>query len=146
MSDSADKTARTPDVESMHRDVAFANTFRLEVIKTMLAICTALLAFTISFRPTLSAIEWESALILGWAGLAISIMSGLGVMFGWERYYISYRDHDWHGDRDGGRSTRHLVNEWRRLAALLQWLGFIVGVSGVAAFAVRNVAHVVPGS
>ena len=64
---------------------------------------------------------------------------------------------DWHGSIvdelaavpawQGLVFDRHeFVNEWRRLAALLQWLGFIVGVSGVAAFAVRNVAHVVPGS
>ena len=133
---------RSRSIGALHKDIEFANTYRLELIKTMLAIATALLAFTVSFRPRLTHVACESAMVLGWAGLAISLIAGLATMYGWERFYISYRDFDWKGLHDAGKAHRRTVNGWRKLAFALQCIGFLVGVAGVATFAALNVANV----
>jgi hypothetical protein len=81
-------------------------------------------------------------MVLGWAGLAISLIAGLATMYGWERFYISYRDFDWKGFHDAGKAHRRKVNGWRKLAFALQCFGFLAGVAGVATFAALNVANV----
>jgi hypothetical protein len=129
-------------IEAVHQDISFANTYRLEVIKTMLAITTALLAFTISFRPTLDVIEQQNSMVIGWVCLATSLIAGIATMYCWERFYISYRDFDWKGLHDNGKSYRSTVTFFRRWLFAIQCIGFLLGVAGVANFAIVNVAHV----
>ena len=88
-----------PDIGAVQTDIGFANDYRLEVIKTVLGISTALLAFTISFRPKLIVVQFEWLMKWSWWALSISIITGIVTMYLWERFYISYRDHDWKGHR-----------------------------------------------
>src|SRR5262245_15208463 len=67
----------TPTIDAIHRDVALANKYRLELIKYLLAIAAALFAFTITFRPSLSRIDFAWAMWLGWLGLGISMIGGM---------------------------------------------------------------------
>src|SRR5690242_17130086 len=89
--------SRRPDIDTVHKDIALANTYRLEGIKAAVAISTALLAFTVSFRPTLSHIDNGGLMLASWILLAVSVLGGLLNLYGWERFYISYRDHDLKG-------------------------------------------------
>jgi hypothetical protein len=133
---------RTQTIEALHQDISFANVYRLEVIKTMLAITTALLAFTISFRPTLDLVEQQCSMVIGWGCLSASLIAGIATMYCWERFYISYRDFDWKGLGTDGKSYRKTVTILRRLLFAIQCVGFLVGVAGVANFAIVNVANV----
>jgi len=136
---------RTPTIEAIQRDVGLANQYRIELIKLLLTIAAALLAFTVAFRPSLTRIDIGWAMWAGWLGLAVSMIGGLFHMLGWDHYYKSYRDHDW-GNKDdpaagkaSGRAARKRINAWRRLSMYAQFGGFVVGVAGVALFAAINI-------
>jgi hypothetical protein len=137
-----------PTIESVHRDITFANQYRLELIKYLLAIAAALFAFTITFRPSLSRVDLGWAMWLGWAGLGASMIGGMFHMLGWDHYYKSYRDYDWKlratpaEAKAEGRAARKKINGWRRIALSFQFGGFIVGVIGVGLFAAANIDNV----
>jgi hypothetical protein len=136
-----------PTIDALHRDIAFANSYRLELIKLLMTLSAALLAFTVTFRPELKQVLWPKAMWLGWFGLAISMFGGVIHMYGWDRYYMTYRDYDHkHRDimppidgRNLGKRKRAEINRWRRLAMYCQFGGFVIGVAGVAVFAAVNV-------
>ena len=129
-----------PTIDVIHRDVDFANRYRLELNKTLLALAAALLAFTISFPPALTAIRDDWILGLSWAALAASLLGGLFNLYGWEKFYISYRDFS--SDKTGGDAYRQRVTFWRRLSHGVQFVGFIVGVVALASFVIVNRANV----
>jgi len=137
---------RDPTIEAIQRDVALANTYRIELIKLLLALAGALFAFTVAFRPTLLRVDVAWAMAWGWVGLAVSMFGGIFHMMFWDHYYKSYRDHDW-GDptidavtrKAAGRAERKKVNGRRKIAMYAQFGGFIVGVAGVAFFAGVNI-------
>ncbi|MEP7121885.1 MAG: hypothetical protein ABJE95_13275 [Byssovorax sp.] len=141
-----------PTVDAMHRDVAFANIFRLEGIKTSIAIAGALLAFTVTFRPTLREVTWQWMMLVAWLMLGTSILGGLLNLYGWERFYISYRDHDWeHRFRESadvrkqlGKKARTWVTRWRSAGAIFQWVGLLGGVVLLAVFSWQNLPNVLP--
>jgi len=78
---------RTPTIEAIQRDVGLANQYRLELIKLLLTIAAALLAFTVAFRPSLNRIDLGWAMWAGWLGLAVSMIGGVFHMLGWDHYY-----------------------------------------------------------
>ena len=139
---------RKPTIDAIQRDIALANTYRLELIKYLLAIAAALFAFTVvTFRPSLSRVDLPWAMWLGWIGLGISMVGGIFHMLGWDHYYKSYRDHDWgHADSNegkrAGKAARRTINAWRRPAMLMQFGGFMLGVLGVGVFAGANIDNV----
>lgn len=90
MPNEADELIRS-HLDTLHKDIALANTYRLETTKLLLTIVTALLAFTVSFRPTLKTVECEKLMWIGWLALAASLGGGIFELFGWENFYISYR-------------------------------------------------------
>src|SRR5262245_30775316 len=108
-------------LEILHNDITLANTYRLETTKLLLAITTALFAFTISFRPSLKTIENESLMLVGWIALAASLVGGIFELFGWERFYISYREdyHEWRrtgaNESAEAKAARSKITFWRRL-------------------------------
>lgn len=129
-----------PSPEIVHINIGLANTYRLELLKTMLAISAALFAFTISFPPALIRIDHTTVLVWAWIGLAASTIAGLLNLYGWEKFYISYRDYD---DRyDAGQRYRKLVTGARRLAHFVQMAGMIVGIAALAWFVVVNRSNV----
>jgi hypothetical protein len=140
--------AGRPTIDAIHRDIALANKYRIELIKYLLAISAALFAFTVTYRPSLTRVDVSWAMWLGWAGLGVSMVGGMFHMLGWDHYYKSYRDHDWKGRADpaaaklAGKAARKKINAWRRFALLAQFLGFIVGVFGIGLFAAVNIDNV----
>lgn len=133
-----------PDIDALQTDIGFANTYRLEVIKTVLGIATALLAFTISFRPKLSIVQYEWMMQASWAALAISIIAGIVTMYCWELFYISYRDKDWKGNGQEGKALRKKITGFRRFFFFWEIVGCLVGVLGVAYFSVVNLPNAAP--
>ena len=141
---------RTPTIEAIHFNISLANQYRLEMIKHLLAIAAALLAFTVTFRPTLVRVELPWVMWIAWFGLGISIVGGVFHMLGWDHFYKSYRDFDGKspdpkdpkkGEREGD-AARKRINLWRRFAMAAQFIGFIVGVASVAIFASLNIDNV----
>jgi hypothetical protein len=138
---------REPTIEAIHRDVALANNYRIELIKYLLAIAAALFAFSVSYRPSLARVDLPWSMWLGWLGLGLSMIGGIFHMLGWDHYYKSYRDHDW-GNADPaegkieGKRARRIVNVWRRVAMTLQFGGFILGVGCIGLFAGFNIDNV----
>lgn len=129
-----------PTIAAIHTDVGFANQFRLELIKTSLVVATGLLAFTVSFRPSISEPKWEWLMWAGWIGLGLSAIGAMGNMYGWERFYVSYRDHRY--DQEKGKRVRRSITRWRRIAMAAQFAGFAFGVLSIAIFAATNLDRV----
>jgi zinc transporter ZupT len=136
--------ANQPDIGALQSDIGQANTYRLEVIKTVLGIATALLAFTISFRPKLSVVQVEWVMQASWVALTVSIIAGIVTMYCWELFYISYRDKDWKGQGAEGKELRKKITGFRRLFFLLEIAGCVAGVIGVAYFSVVNLPNAAP--
>lgn len=130
------------NIDALHRDIATGNQYRLELSKTLLTLATGLLAFTFAFPPQLTAISNPEALRIGWSALAVSVLGGCVNLYGWERFYLSYRDWDWKGKGEDGKQARAAITRWRRIGRLAQFLGFVVGVAGVGAFAIANVSNI----
>lgn len=143
MSDQDLEASGTPaTIDAIHRDLAFANTYRIEWIKFMLAVAGGLFAFTVTFRPTISPADWKLAMWIGWLGLALSLAGGMGQMAAWEYFYKSYRDFDFKGNKAAGKAYRRSVNRWRLMAMWSQIVFLVVGVAGVGTFAAINIDHV----
>jgi hypothetical protein len=131
-----------PTIDAVQTDVGFANQFRLELIKTSLTISAALLAFTATFRPSLTLPRWEWLMWASWIGLGLSCLGAMGNMYGWEQFYISYRDYK--ADIPKGKQARKTITRLRRLSMLIQFAGFAVGVLALAIFAATNLDNVKP--
>ena len=128
-----------PTIEALQNDIALGNQYRLELDKLLLALATALLAFTVAFIPTLRQVDHLQLMMIGWACLAASVVGGVLELHGWERFYLSYRDTNWKGvDGDG---VRRNITRWRRLGRFVQMAGFLAGVAAITAFYMWNFQH-----
>jgi hypothetical protein len=76
----------------------------------------------------------------GWIGLGLSAIGAMGNMYGWERFYVSYRDHK--NDQEKGKRVRRRITGWRRTAMAIQFGGFALGVLSIAIFAAANLDSV----
>lgn len=137
-------TNTAPTIEAIHANVGWANTYRLELIKLVMTLAAGVLAFTVSFRPSLTTVDEPRLMWIGWIGLGLSIVGGMIHMQGWDRFYISYRDHDWRLEKPEGKAARSLINQWRRFGMLLQYLGFAAGIIAIAIFSALNIGNVAP--
>lgn len=125
-----------PSIEAVHRDLALANSYRQEFIKSLIFVAGALFAFSVSFRPQLVSPTNIGLFWVAWAGLAISMVGGFGQLACWERIYASYQRYEW--KNASGDSYRHLISLCRRVALVSQVIAFIVGVTALGAFTALN--------
>lgn len=130
-----------PTIEALHRDIELGNRFRLELSKILLALAAALFAFTISFPPSLIHVNYIWLLGVAWLGLASSMAGGFLNMYGWEKYYLSYRNFDWRGQSDQGTRARKTITTWRRCGRFFQGIGFLFGIIGIAIFTTVNLPN-----
>jgi hypothetical protein len=135
------------DIQSLsnvQHDISLASQYRLELIKTVMTLATGLLAFTVAFpagRNITAVIKLPWLIQVSWGALTISICAGIFHIRMWEMLYMSYRQYDWKQNKEAGRHERNRITRWRRLFQTLQFLGFLVGVFSVGAFAVLNLAY-----
>ncbi len=134
-------TKRPPTYEEVHRDISLANNYRLEFSKILLTITAGVFAFTVAFPPTLNPGTDISTLKFGWYFLAASMAGGLGNLYGWERFYISYRDYDLKSEFENGRTKRKQITRLRRLSQFCQVVGFVVGSILIGDFTASNIQY-----
>lgn len=135
------KVVSVRTIEDVHRDIALANSYRQEFIKHMLSLATAVFVFTISFKKGIigdGAPRSPELAACAWALMAISIMGGIAHLAGWDRFYISFRDHDYPVPDGKGKGVRQRISFWRRVAMWCQIVGFFGGVPLIAAFVIVN--------
>ena len=130
-----------PTHDEIHKDISLGNNYRLESSKFLLAISSGILAFTVSFPPAIDPSTDVSILKYGWLALSVSIMGGIGNLYGWERFYLSYRDYDWKEEFKAGDRYRIIVNRVRRVFRLSQILGLIAGALSIGFFASANIQY-----
>ena len=126
-------------LEDIHRDVDFANRYRLEFIKHCMSLAAAVFVFTVAFIKDIvgnDPISGKWLIGIGWGAMIVSLLAGLGHLAGWDRYYISYRDF-WKKESEG-KTKRKTINCWRRAAMLLQIAGFFAGLVAIAVFCFKN--------
>jgi len=131
---------KKPNIESIHRDLAVANAYRQEFIKSLILIAGGLFAFSVSFRPELRAVAAERLFWIAWIGLGLSTLGGFAQLAAWERFYASYQRFEWKGL--DGKPRRDMITYARRGALFLQVVGFVVGVAALGSFTALNLANV----
>lgn len=140
MEQQVDQGKLVPTIAAVQTDIGFANQFRIELIKLILTLAPTLLAFTVVFRPKLENPACVFLMWIGWPALGMATVGAMVNMYGWERFYASYRDHK--DNIEKGREARKSITRWRRLGAALQFGGFGIGVLAIAGFAALNLAAV----
>jgi hypothetical protein len=128
-----------PTHEELHRDISLANQYRLEFIKHTMSIAAGVFVFTVTFRREIIGTHVAALpqlIAAGWIALLVSLLGGLGQMAGWDRYYISYRDHK--TDYAGGEEARSSITFFRRCAMVFQLLAFFFGLGCVAIYCIAN--------
>lgn len=125
-------------IEIVQSNVGLANLYRVELLKQLITLATALFAFTVGFFTSspigvASAPSWLAW--GGWLFLGCSLATGLYQLFAWEEYYISYRDYDHHDDVKGGVAYRDVFTGHRRFAKRVQYATLFLGVVFVAIYA-----------
>jgi hypothetical protein len=123
-------------LEDVHRDVEFANRYRLEYIKHIMSIAAGVFVISIAFMGELTGdkiVESKSTLVCGWFLLLLSLVAGIFHMKCWDRFFTSFRK-----DFAEGSRRRKRINRIRILVETLQIGLFVVGLLCVFLFARAN--------
>lgn len=139
------KLEEAPDIDNVQQDIGFANAYRLESMKILIAIAAALFAFTVSFpvsRADGTALLCSNLAWISWVLLGLSMSFGWLNMTMWEWFYISYRDYDWVQKKKGaGNGHRKTVTLYRRWFLGCQLATFVLGVITVGTLAAVNISY-----
>jgi hypothetical protein len=133
-----------PGAEWVLKDIDRSIDYRKKYYEYSVAIATALLAFSMSFPPTLTAIHYVILVRVAWVALGISILCGVTVHFAWSKFFISFRDFDNLNRRDEGMLNRKKWTSLRRTMEFLQFLSLLIGVMGMSIFAGVNYQYIAP--
>ena len=131
-----------PGSEWILKDIDRSIEYRRKFYEYSVAIATALLAFSISFPPTLTAVHLVILVRIAWVALGVSILCGVSVHFVWSLFFISFRDFDNRGELEAGNKVRKKWTFLRRIMEIIQFLSLLVGVMGIAIFAGVNYQYV----
>jgi hypothetical protein len=127
-----------PGAEWVLKDIDRSIDYRKKYYEYSVTIATALLAFSISFPPTLTAVHYVILVKVAWVALGISILCGVTTHFAWSKFFISFRDFDNHGKNKEGKENRERWTIVRRVMELLQFFCLLIGVMGMSIFAAVN--------
>jgi hypothetical protein len=130
------------DKDFLQNNIDRSIDYRKEYYKYNIGIATALLAFTVSFPSTLSKVDYPNLIFAAWAGLGVTVLSGVASHILWSNFFITWRNHDNRGERQRGEAARAPITLRRRLLDLLQIVGLVVGVGGVVLFAGLNLGNI----
>src|SRR6185312_13504540 len=84
-----------PGETFLQADIGRSMDYRKAYYKYAVGIATALLAFTVSFQPTLRmAPQMRSLEFIGWAGLGVAVAAGVRVHMVWAKFYASFQKYD----------------------------------------------------
>lgn len=127
-----------PGAEWVLKDIDRSIDYRQKYYKYSVTIATALLAFSISFPPTLTAVHNVIVVKVAWVALGISILCGVTAHFAWSKFFISFRDFDNRKRPDEGKLNRKKWTLVRRVMEFFQFLCLLIGVMGMSIFAAVN--------
>lgn len=127
-----------PGAEWVLKDIDRSIDYRKKYYEYSVTIATALLAFSISFPPALTAVHYVILVKVAWVALGISILCGVTAHFAWSKFFISFRDFDNRERRDEGKLNRKKWTLVRRAMEFLQFLCLLIGVMGMSIFAGIN--------
>jgi integral membrane sensor domain MASE1 len=130
-----------PAAEWVLKDIDRSVDYRKKFYEYSITIATALLAFSISFPPTLTAVEFVFLVRIAWVALGFSILSGVVIHFAWSKFFISFRDFDNRRHREKGQLNRKKWTSLRRTMELVQFITLLIGVMGMSIFAGVNYQH-----
>lgn len=131
-----------PGAEWVLKDIDRSIEYRKKYYEYSVAIATALLAFSISFPPTLTAVHFVILVRIAWVALGISILCGVTIHFAWSKFFISFRDFDNRNRSDEGKLNREKWTSLRRAMEFVQFLSLLIGVMGISIFAALNYQYV----
>lgn len=131
-----------PGAEWVLKDIDRSIDYRKKYYEYSVTVATALLAFSISFPPTLTAVHYVILVKVAWVALGISILCGVTLHFAWSKFFISFRDLDNRNRRDKGKVNRRRWTFFRRAMELLQFVCLLIGVMGMSIFAGVNYQYV----
>jgi hypothetical protein len=131
-----------PGAEWVLKDIDRSIDYRKRYYEYSVTIATALLAFSISFPPTLTAVQYVILVKVAWVALGISILCGVTVHFAWSKFFISFRDFDNRNLPDAGELNRKNWTSLRRAMEFVQFLSLLIGVMGMSIFAGVNYQYV----
>jgi hypothetical protein len=126
-------------LDDLHRDIAFANQYRLEFIKHTMSLAAAVFIFTLTFKQNIIGTGRTYGVpfaFASWLAMIVSLMGGLGQLSGWDRYYMTWRDYEWRNQ--SGKAARRVITKWRRFALVMQIAFFITGLVLMAIFCALN--------
>lgn len=132
-----------PSETFLQADIDRSVDYRKEYYKYALGTSTALLAFTMSFQPTLRVMpEYTYLEVVGWIGLGLSTAAGVRVHMVWSKFYATFQKYDNKGLAAEGQVVREKCNFQRRRLDAILIIGLIVGVVGVIGFTAINLKNV----
>lgn len=127
-----------PGAEWVLKDIDRSIDYRKKYYEYSVTIATALLAFSISFPPTLTAVQCVALVRIAWVALGVSILCGVTVHFAWSKFFISFRDFDNRDRRNEGKLNRKKWTSFRRVMEFFQFVCLLIGVMGMSIFAGVN--------
>lgn len=131
-----------PGAEWVLKDIDRSVDYRKKFYEYSITIATALLAFSISFPPTLTAVDFVFLVRIAWVALGISILCGVTIHFAWSKFFISFRDFDNRNHSKEGKLNRKKWTFFRRTMELVQFIALLIGVMGMSIFAGVNYQHI----
>jgi hypothetical protein len=135
-------TGTRPGAEWVIKDIDRSVEYRKKYYEYSITIATALLAFSISFPPTLTAVHYVFLVRIAWLALGVSILCGVSIHFAWSKFFISFRNLDNRGHRDEGELRRKKWTSLRKTMELVQFLTLLIGVMGMSVFAGVNYQYI----
>jgi hypothetical protein len=130
------------DKDFLQKNIDRSIDYRKEYYKYNIGIATALLSFTVSVPSTLSKVDYANLIFAAWAGLGVTVLSGVASHILWSEFFISWRNYDNKGQRQKGVAARAPITWLRRVFDGLQIAGLAVGVGGVVLFAGFNLGNI----
>ena len=132
-----------PGEAFIRSDIELSADYRKEYYKYALGISTALLAFTISFQPTLrTGPDYTWLEMAGWAALGVAVAAGLRLHMVWSKFYATTQKYFNKGLEREGREVRKRCNKERRVLEAAMLIGFVVGVASIIGFTAANLKNV----
>jgi hypothetical protein len=126
-------------LEDIHRDITFANQYRLEFIKHTMSLAAAVFVFTLTFKQNIigtGPTHGVGFAFSSWLAMIISLMGGLAQLSGWDRYYMTWRKYEWRNL--SGDDARRVITRWRLLGLFMQIGFFVTGLVLMAIFCALN--------
>lgn len=132
--------------EMIHRDISIGNQYRQEGIKHSMTLATGVFVFTATFyekftKPVSQIPNAFPVIIaLGWLCLVCSLLSGLLHMYGWERFYLSYRhDHRDEATRLAAKLKRDRLLEQIDFYRHVQGGGLVIGLLLIGLYVICSI-------